>query len=82
MEPKCTARITITRRRKLRFQIPSICVDCQVCGRKVETLSVSQAAEALEVHPEVLGQMIADGVIHAIGAVSGSLRICQNSLFP
>jgi hypothetical protein len=81
MEPKRTARITITRRRKLRFRIPSICVDCQVCGRKVETLSVSQAAEALEVHPKALGQMIADGVIHAICTVSGSLRICQNSLF-
>lgn len=81
MKSKAAVRITITRRRKFYFQIPLICIHCQVCGREVETLSASQAAEALEVHPNVLSQMIADGVIHMIRTVSGSLRICRNSLF-
>ncbi len=82
MKPNRTARITITRRRTLRFQIPLIRARCPVCAREVETLSAAQAAEALEVQPIILGQMIGDGVIHTISVVSGSLRICRNSLFP
>jgi ribosomal protein S20 len=74
-------KITATRRRLARYRQPAIHAFCPACAREVETLSAAQAAEALEVAAPRLDQLIAEGLVHAIATVSGSLRICQNSLY-
>jgi hypothetical protein len=47
----------------------------------VETLTRFQAAEILEVEDQVLDALILADHIHAFETVSGSLRICKDSLF-
>lgn len=74
-------KITATKRRLARYRQPAIRAFCPVCAREVETLSGAQAAEVLEATAPQLDQFIAEGLAHAIATVSGSLRICRNSLF-
>ena len=74
-------KITTTKRCLERYQPPAVRAYCPVCEREVETLNTAQAAEVLEVAAPQLDQFIAEGLVHAIATVSGSLRICQNSLY-
>lgn len=74
-------KITTTHRRILRFQPALVCAHCSWCGREVETLAQSQAADVLEISRQALDGLIAAGLVHAISTVSGSLRICCDSLF-
>lgn len=74
-------KITTTQRRILRVQPTRLCAPCPICGREVETLAQSQAAEVLEVSRQTLGDLMAAGLIHAIPLVSGGWRICRDSLF-
>ena len=82
---KQTYRITITttHRRTVRARpvCAPVCVPCPMCGREVETLAHSQAADVLEVSQQGLDSLIAMGLIHALPTVSGNLRICRDSLF-
>ncbi len=73
--------ITTTRRRILRLRPLLVCARCPVCGREVETLAQAQAAEALEISLLRLDALLAEGRLHAIPTVSGSVRICRDSLF-
>lgn len=73
--------ITTTRRRILRLRPLLVCARCPVCGREVETLAQAQAAEVLEINLLRLDALLAEGRIHAIPTVSGSVRICRDSLF-
>jgi hypothetical protein len=81
MKRKRTVKITTTRRRRLNLDQTVIRVHCRVCGREVETLTAAQAVEVLEVDAQRLGRLIVEGRVHAIESVSGSLRICKDSLF-
>ncbi|HZS06076.1 MAG TPA: hypothetical protein VFD58_14650 [Blastocatellia bacterium] len=72
--------ITTTRRRTLRVQ-PAIRARCPVCQHEVETLATAHAAEVLEIDAETLNRLVAAGRVHAIETVSGSFRVCQESLF-
>jgi hypothetical protein len=74
-------KITANKRRLVRYRQLAVRAVCPVCAREVETLSAAQAAEVLEVAAPQLDQLIAEGLVHAIATVSGSLRICQDSLF-
>jgi len=74
-------RITAIRRRILRYQPPAIRALCPICAREVETLAQSQAADVLEVGRQILDDLIAAGLIHAIRTVNGNLRVCKDSLF-
>ncbi len=74
-------KITTTRRRKVRFALPAVLALCPVCGCKVETRSLSEAIAVLQVEESVLSHFIAEGRIHTIMTESGSLLICQVSLF-
>ena len=76
-------KITTTQRRILRARsvCAPVCAPCPWCGREVETLAQLQAADVLEVSQPVLRALIAAGLIHALPTVSGSLRICRDSLF-
>ena len=80
---KLSQRITVTttHRRILRVQPARVRAPCPVCGREVETLAQSQAAEVLEISQQALDNLIAAGLIHAIPLVSGGCLICRDSLF-
>jgi len=54
---------------------------CPVCEREVETLTQKQAAEVLEMNDQTLAGFIAAGQVHAMRTVSGSVRVCKDSLF-
>ena len=72
-------KITITRHRVLRSA--PVRAFCPVCACAVETLACAQAAEVLEIDGQALAGLIANGRVHAIALVSGSQRVCQESLF-
>jgi hypothetical protein len=74
-------KITAVRRRTWRAQPLLIRAHCPVCGREVETLAEGEAAGVLELDPAALAGLIAAGLVHAIPTVSGSFRVCQDSLF-
>ena len=80
MKEALRIKITTTQRRILRVRPALVCAHCPICGHEVETLAQAQAAEVLDVSHQILAEMIAAGLIHAIPTVSGSLRICRNSL--
>ncbi len=73
--------ITTTHRRMLRVRPAPVCAPCSRCGREVETLGQSQAADVLEIGRQILDEMIANGLIHTIQTVNGNLRVCKDSLF-
>lgn len=75
--------ITTTHRRTLRTRpvCAPVCARCPICGREVETLALSQAADVLAVSRSALNVLLAAGLIHALPTASGSLRICRDSLF-
>jgi len=75
-------KITATHRRALTLHPGLIRARCAVCGREVERLAAAQAAAVLDVNAWALAQLAADGLIHLIPTVSGSLLVCRDSLFP
>ncbi|MGI8733736.1 MAG: hypothetical protein ACR2LM_10605 [Pyrinomonadaceae bacterium] len=81
MEQKLKVRITAVRRRTIRLMAGVPRARCATCEREVEALTRSQAREILEVGDQELGGFIAAGHVHSIPTVSGSLRICRESLF-
>jgi hypothetical protein len=76
-----TMKITATRRRTIRLTPPAVRARCPVCEREVEMLTVTQAAEVLEIEALAFKQFIADGQVHAVETLSGGFRVCQDSLF-
>ncbi|MBI1760372.1 MAG: hypothetical protein HYR56_02955 [Acidobacteria bacterium] len=74
-------KITVTRRRVLRPAGIVVRAFCPVCAHEVETLARVQAAEVLEVDGEMLASLIAAGRVHALALVSGSQRVCRDSLW-
>lgn len=78
---KVRMRITTASRRILRFGGQSVRAYCPACGREVETLTKREVGEVLEIGAEALSEFIAAGRVHAIPTVSGSIRVCKDSLF-
>lgn len=74
-------RITAVRRRTMRVTTEAIRATCPVCGHEVEALTRSQASEILEIEGQELSEFIAAGYVHAIQTISGSIRVCKDSLF-
>ncbi|MEP7341245.1 MAG: hypothetical protein ABI977_26180 [Acidobacteriota bacterium] len=74
-------KITSIKRRIVRCQPLAVRANCPVCAREVNTLDTAQAAIVLDVSPTQFQLMLADATVHALPTVSGSLRICQDSLF-
>ena len=75
-------KIIATQMRRLRVTAPSIRAFCPHCAREVETYSEAQAAEVLATDTHTLHQFINGNRVHALPTVSGSLRVCRDSLFP
>ena len=74
-------KITVTRHRMQRMKALPVRAVCPVCAREVETLACAQAAEVLELDGQALAGLIAAGRVHTIQTVSGSHRVCRDSLF-
>ncbi len=75
-------KIIVTQTRRLRVPASGLRAFCPQCAREVETYSVAEAAEVLETDTHTLHQFISGDGIHALPTVSGSWRVCRNSLFP
>lgn len=73
--------ITTTCQQTVRAPATAIRARCSACKREVETLTTTQAAMALEVSERTLTGLVAEGRVHAIPTVSGSVRVCKDSLF-
>lgn len=73
--------ITTTRRRTLRIQSVEFRTICPICEREVATLTPGEAGAVLEVDALALGRLLSAGTVHVVQTVSGSLRICHDSLF-
>jgi hypothetical protein len=50
-----------------------------LCGREVEVLTLEQTA--LITRESVLGELIADGLVHLIQTDIGTKLVCKDSLF-
>ena len=74
-------KIITVRRSTWHVQPFLIQAHCPVCAREVELLTQTQAAEVLEIGDQMLGALIAAGRVHAVRTISGSLRVCKDSLF-
>jgi len=81
MKRKLKLEITKIRRQFLSLPGARLSVHCPACGREVEMLARAEAAEILEVEGEMLDALICAGRVHAIETVSGSTKICKDSLF-
>ena len=81
MKQRLKVKVTNVRRQRISMLAVTLRALCQACRREVETLARFQAAEILEVEDQVLSAMILTGHVHAFETVSGSVRICKDSLF-
>ena len=74
-------KITSTSRKTMTVLGQRLSARCPLCEREVEILSGAQAAGVLEVDCQTFDHLLAGGQIHAIPTVSGSIRVCKDSLF-
>jgi hypothetical protein len=81
MKRRVKLKITKVQQQTVSVPVLTVRARCPICGREVETLGKAQAAEVLEVNERTLDHLLTAGQVHAIQTVSGSLRICQDSLF-
>ena len=81
MKRKLRLKIQKVRRQSITVAGEMFATYCANCGQEVEMLSRAQAVQILEVEEEALNVLISGNVVHAIETVSGSQRICKNSLF-
>jgi len=73
--------VTTTKSRILRYQPQALSIFCQGCGREVEMLTCAQAAGVLEVDGQTFDRLVSSGQVHTIQTMSGSVRVCKDSLF-
>lgn len=76
---KTTRKIRIIHTLRRRIESPARC-HCRLCGREVEMMTHSQAASFLDTDGTRLDDLIASGRVHAMVTVSGTVRVCQDSL--
>ena len=81
MRRRIKMKITRVQQQTIRLPAAAVRARCPVCEREVETLSAAQAIEVLETDQRGLNCLLAAGQLHAMPTLSGSLRICQASLF-
>ncbi len=78
---KHTRRVKITTKYKRTLRAPPLIrAHCPICEREVETLTAAQAADVLEIDNQMLDKLITAGRVHSVHTISGSLRICKDSL--
>ncbi|MEN3333666.1 MAG: hypothetical protein V7641_3031 [Blastocatellia bacterium] len=77
-----SARLKVTTIRRVIVRAEPFCfrARCQVCNCDVEMLSVDRAREVLAIDDGAFNGLLADGIVHFIRTVSGSLWVCKESL--
>jgi hypothetical protein len=73
-------KITTTRKKAITLIPAVVSVFCPACRAEVQMLTCREAAVFLEIGEQDLAELIAGGKAHAIRTLSGSLRVCQDSL--
>lgn len=81
MQRTIKLKITTTRKRAINISRSALRAFCAECKREVQTLTCAEAAGFMETSEQDLAELIAAGKVHAIRTVSGSPRICKESLF-
>ncbi len=81
MKERRWIKITTTRRRILRVQPINARVHWPVCNCLVETRNFPEPIDALQIKEHVLSHLINGDQVHTITTVSGSFRVCRDSLF-
>jgi hypothetical protein len=74
-------KITAIRRRLIKVTAVTLSARCSICEREVETLTKTEAAAILEIDDRQLEHLITKGSLHVMSTVSGSSRVCKDSLF-
>ena len=78
---KIKLKITTASRQTFELRALVLRLDCPVCQHEVEMLTRAQAAGVLEVDAPTFDRLVAGGRLHTIHTVSGSIRVCKDSLF-
>ena len=73
--------ITKVHRQTITVTTATTIVRCPFCEREVETLSTAEAGALLVTAGRRLDAGVASGQVHVIQTVSGSPRVCKDSLF-
>jgi hypothetical protein len=73
-------KITTTRKRTINISISRGRAFCADCNGEVQTLTSREAAEFLGTREQEIEDLIAVGKVHKIRTVSGSFRVCKDSL--
>jgi hypothetical protein len=79
-----TRRITRLQTTKMHMQTIKVQISrlrCPVCERDVGMVSRAQATGILEIDSPTFDRLLAVGCIHTVQTVSGTIRICKDSLF-
>lgn len=81
MKRRLKLKITTVRRQIFKGPTVILRARCVVCGRDVEALTPTDAAQILQVADRVMDYLIADAQVHTIQSISGAIRVCKDSLF-
>lgn len=78
---KVKLKIITASRQTIRVLGQSLSAECPFCEREVEMLTGAQAAGILEVDAQTFARLVESGGMHTIQTISGSIRVCKDSLF-
>ena len=78
LKRKIKMKVVAIDRQTFTFVYPRF--HCPVCQLETETLTTGETAKILEVDEQTLTGLIHSGKLHVIQTVSGSLRVCKDSL--
>ena len=76
-----TRTIRIHRVRRAVLASPPV-VPCAACGKDVRGVTFVEALALLQSPTPSLGDLLANGRVHAIPTAAGATWICRDSLFP
>lgn len=77
---KVRLRITTTSHRSIAFH-HGLQARCPACEREVPLVTQADAAGILRVDAVTVNRFVAEGQVHAVQTISGSVWVCKDSLF-
>lgn len=75
-----SVKVTITRVRRWRIEVPLMWERCAVCRQQVEVIPAALAIEMLKARGLNLDELLQAGVVHPIQTLGGGLWVCKESL--
>ena len=73
--------VTTVRRQKLTTAQSSLTADCPACGRRVGIIPRAGAMRILGADSHGFDRLAADGLVHIVNAINGTVWVCKDSLF-